>query len=216
MQPLRRLLSSLLAIVLVFAVIPVFSPAHSMLIESAAALPMATLNAVTFVPGSTVVIAVGASGTILRSANDGATWTSVGPGGTYEFVGVSFLDADRGWAITRLGGIFRTTNGGQTWTGPLYMEGQTLYPAGLAYDVAFVESGGAPYGFAAGGRVSSIAGQDKPRVWWRYGHVAGGGQWAQGVQYDPYLNPATGDYSEVYRNGTGELYALDFLSSTVG
>jgi photosystem II stability/assembly factor-like uncharacterized protein len=133
-----RLIASFLAALLVFTSAPLVpSPAPAV-----AALPTATLNAVTFVPGSTAVVAVGASGTILRSTNDGATWTTVGPGGTYEFVGVSFLDADRGWAITRLGGVFRTTNGGLTWTGPLYIEGDTLYPAGLAYDVAFVAPSG--------------------------------------------------------------------------
>jgi photosystem II stability/assembly factor-like uncharacterized protein len=69
-------------------------------------------------------VAVGDSGTIVRSNDGGETWTQQCSGTTDNLAGVSFVDAQTGWAV---GGyaefitgritqaIVHTTDGGQTW-----------------------------------------------------------------------------------------------------
>ena len=60
----------------------------------------------------------------------GTAWTSMGPSpivngetngaisatGRFDSVAVDPFDADRMWAASNVAGIWRTTNGGQTWT----------------------------------------------------------------------------------------------------
>ena len=64
---------------------------------------------------------------LYRTTDHGQTWQDVGPaagnGGQAGFVvnNISFLDAQRGWAVGNVrngggAGLYRTTNGGQSWT----------------------------------------------------------------------------------------------------
>ncbi|HEY5168876.1 MAG TPA: YCF48-related protein [Thermoleophilia bacterium] len=64
---------------------------------------------------ATSAIAVGAAGAVLRSSSDGTFWTSVGPQTTGEFSTVELLGED-GWAADRRGGLYRTTDAGQSWS----------------------------------------------------------------------------------------------------
>ena len=59
--------------------------------------------------------AVGFRGTILRTTDGGATWTSQTSGTSYYLSGVSFIDANNGIAVGFYGTIVRTTDGGATW-----------------------------------------------------------------------------------------------------
>jgi photosystem II stability/assembly factor-like uncharacterized protein len=54
---------------------------------------------------------VGAEGTILRTLNGGVTWTPQSSGTTNALVGVSFVDANTGWAVGYVA-ILGTTTGG--------------------------------------------------------------------------------------------------------
>jgi len=74
-----------------------------------------SLNGVSFTDANNGT-AVGDYGTILRSTNGGATWTSQSSGTTRSLNGVSFTDANNGTAVGDYGKILRTTNGGATWT----------------------------------------------------------------------------------------------------
>ena len=64
---------------------------------------------------SQTIIAVGNSGTILKSLDGGATWTPRSSGITGPLWGVCFADANTGPAVGN-GAILRTTDGGDTWT----------------------------------------------------------------------------------------------------
>ena len=59
--------------------------------------------------------AVGGKGTVLATANGGATWRRQKSGTTRDLNGVSFIDASHGWAVGDLGVIVATSNGGHSW-----------------------------------------------------------------------------------------------------
>ena len=70
---------------------------------------------------SNVVVAVGNSGVILRSANGGASWSAVASPTPYALRGLCFSDANNGWAVgggnfTGTGTVIHTVNGGASWT----------------------------------------------------------------------------------------------------
>jgi len=77
-------------------------------------LPTGTdLNSVKFIDATTGW-AVGNFGTILRTTNGGADWTSQSSGTTEYLFGVSFTDENNGTAVGLDGTILKTTNGGST------------------------------------------------------------------------------------------------------
>jgi photosystem II stability/assembly factor-like uncharacterized protein len=81
------------------------------------ATAMVGANTVVAVGGArTVGAGVDGAGTILRTADGGATWTHQALGTTHALSGVAFTDANTGTAVGILGTIVRTTNGGTTWT----------------------------------------------------------------------------------------------------
>ena len=72
-------------------------------------------NAVTAVAGGTFWV-VGDGGAILRSTDDGVSW-SAQPSGTHEnLYAVHFADALHGAAVGRRGTVVVTSDGGQQWT----------------------------------------------------------------------------------------------------
>lgn len=73
------------------------------------------LLAVTALDANTVVV-VGASGTILRTADGGATWTRLASPAGATLNAVTFSDARTGTAVGVAGTILRTEDGGASWT----------------------------------------------------------------------------------------------------
>ncbi|RJP80437.1 MAG: T9SS C-terminal target domain-containing protein [Candidatus Zixiibacteriota bacterium] len=61
-------------------------------------------------------VAVGATGTIIRTENGGQLWLPVPSGVTATLMGTFFVDANHGWACGSGGSILATTNGGETWS----------------------------------------------------------------------------------------------------
>ncbi len=61
-------------------------------------------------------IAVGDSGTILRTTDGGTTWTPQSSGTMSALWEVTFADANAGTAVGGSGTILRTIDGGTTWT----------------------------------------------------------------------------------------------------
>jgi len=67
-------------------------------------------------------MAVGWSGTILRTTNGGTNWTFQFRGTSIYLYDVSFIDANTGTASGRNGTILRTTNGGVTFVNQISSE----------------------------------------------------------------------------------------------
>ena len=59
--------------------------------------------------------AVGDSGTVLKTTNDGIDWIEQLSCVTNKLNAVCFIDANNGWAVGDSGIIIRTTNGGVSW-----------------------------------------------------------------------------------------------------
>ena len=89
---------------------------------------------------TSIVIAVGASGTILRTTDGGTTWTPQSSGTIWPLNGVFFTDANTGTAV---GGeavepatILRTTDGGANWF-PQSVPSEAIWEL---YDVYFTDA----------------------------------------------------------------------------
>ena len=74
-----------------------------------------TLQSVCYINAPTG-IAVGGSGTILRTTNSGSSWEVTTSGTTSDLYSVFFIDANTGAAAGVDGTILRTTNGGVNWS----------------------------------------------------------------------------------------------------
>ena len=72
------------------------------------------LRAVWAIDANTVV-AVGDAGTIVRTTNGGAAWSTVASGTTYNLNGVCFATSTTGWIAGANGVLLKSTNGGANW-----------------------------------------------------------------------------------------------------
>jgi photosystem II stability/assembly factor-like uncharacterized protein len=102
------------------------------------------LNAVWFVDGRTGFIA-GDGFHILRTVDGGEHWHKLPTGRKVwaHLSDIQFVDRDNGWAIGS-GGLARTTNGGDSWRGPLQVDpeaGDTNRVVGTALHFADRERG---------------------------------------------------------------------------
>jgi len=73
------------------------------------------LYGVFFLPDGRTGFAVGALGTIVRTVDAGATWTTVTSGTTNDLQSVWFTSASTGWIAGDGGVVLRTSNGGANW-----------------------------------------------------------------------------------------------------
>jgi photosystem II stability/assembly factor-like uncharacterized protein len=79
-------------------------------------------------------------GAILRSEDQGATWSTIATTATDGLLGVHFIDETRGWVVGR-GGILHTTDGGATWQVQRpRVPGDPFVPAETLMDVTFVNA----------------------------------------------------------------------------
>ncbi len=62
------------------------------------------------------MVVVGERGTILRSSDDARTWTEAPSPAAATLTGVTFADAQNGWAVGHDALILNSHDGGQTWT----------------------------------------------------------------------------------------------------
>ena len=104
------------------------------------------------------VVAAGAGGHILRSADGGATWTLAAVPTLATLTGVCLVDAQRGWAVGHDAVILHTEDGGATWA--VQYQGADLQASFL--DVAFLD---AQTGFAIGAYGLFLATTDGGRTW---------------------------------------------------
>jgi len=73
------------------------------------------LRAAVMLDQTTAVIS-GAAGLVQRTTDGGETWDVAETGQTVRLNGLSFIDAQNGWAVGRQGTILRTTDAGETWS----------------------------------------------------------------------------------------------------
>src|SRR5215470_11506826 len=99
--------------------------------------PYPTANSLTGVAvlSPQIFVAVGDSGSILRTTDGGETWTFQPSGTDRNLVGVSFVDQDTGFAVGTAGTVLRTTDGGITWTSRPY-----AYWLNHTFAVSFVDA----------------------------------------------------------------------------
>ena len=74
------------------------------------------LNGVFFQPNGRDGVAVGDAGTIVRTADAGATWAAQPSNTAFNLNDVWFTTANTGYAVGHGGTVMRTTNGGANWT----------------------------------------------------------------------------------------------------
>ena len=113
------------------------------------------LDAQTF--GQTVV-AVGASGHIIRSTDSGGTWQAVPAPTIATLTGVDFPDEQHGWAVGHDAIILHSGDGGLTWA--KQYQGPDLQASFL--DVCFLDS---QTGFVVGAYGQFLATVDGGRTW---------------------------------------------------
>lgn len=98
------------------------------------------LNAVHFVSADVGYVA-GASGTVLKTTDGGATWTDVSTGPSLEINDLYFFDAEVGLVVGEEGQIGRTEDGGATWALVPSGTSQTLYSVSFSGDVGIIGAG---------------------------------------------------------------------------
>ena len=136
--------------------LPALSPAASEDAEPAPLAVKSLLLAVAKTENSIVV--VGDRGHILRSKDDGKTWTQCAVPTRAMLTGVSFPDALHGWAVGHDGVILNTVDGGETWQ--RQDKGDDLETVYL--DVLFLN---AQRGFAVGAYSKFIFTEDGGKTW---------------------------------------------------
>ena len=104
------------------------------------------------------LVTVGERGHVLRSVDQGRTWSQVVVPTRAQLTGVSFPDPHHGWAVGHDGVILATTDGGQTWT--RQDDGKDLETVYL--DVLFLD---AERGFAVGAYSKFMATTNGGRSW---------------------------------------------------
>jgi photosystem II stability/assembly factor-like uncharacterized protein len=90
------------------------------------------------------IVAVGAQGVIVRSTDEGRSWTQARVPVRELLTGVSFGDARAGWAVGHGGVVLKTNDGGLTWTRvPVPVEATTSFLDVRALDARHVIAVGA-------------------------------------------------------------------------
>ncbi|MBR0565624.1 hypothetical protein J5J83_05770 [Azoarcus sp. L1K30] len=126
-----------------------------MSIRASSAVILAVANA-----GSRLV-AVGESGTVLLSDDNGRTWRQAGSvPASVALTGVQFVSAETGWAIGHAGVVLRTDDGGDTWTRQL--DGRQIGPLAIEEARQLQASGDAGGRLMRDAELLAADGPDKP------------------------------------------------------
>jgi hypothetical protein len=118
------------------------NPADGVSVIHNATLTAQNLNAI-HGSDSRNIVAVGAAGVILYSANGGTTWAAI-TSPTVQVINTVWMRTSYYWMIGDAGGrVYYTTDGGVTWTEKVFdMSGQ-----GQVYGIAFAHHPDSPFGF---------------------------------------------------------------------
>jgi photosystem II stability/assembly factor-like uncharacterized protein len=109
-------------------------------------------------PATGTIVVVGAGGTIMRLDSSGWTAASVPTGIEATLRGISFANADRGWAVGDGATILSTDDGGNTWS-------EQSAPAGVGENLTAVHFAGATKGWVVGAAGCVITTVDGGTSW---------------------------------------------------
>jgi photosystem II stability/assembly factor-like uncharacterized protein len=125
----------------------------------------ASLRAVSVVSPD-VAWASGSDGTVIRTVDGGATWTSVGVPGAAEldFRGLHARDARTAWVVSAglPARLYRTDDGGRTWSLQLERREDGVFFDGLAF---FDDERGLAFSDPVGGHLLVVRTADGGRTW---------------------------------------------------
>lgn len=120
--------------------------------------------------GNQTIVAVGASGTVVKSANGGRTWGTVTTAPSANSLqAVAVLDDMRYWVGDASGGLFYTADGGESWTTVVLESGV----AGIQ-DIVFLNDEVGYIAYTTAGPVARIASTWDGGVNWALSTTAGG------------------------------------------
>lgn len=108
-----------------------------------------SLNAVVFTPDTNIAFAVGDNGVIVKSNNNGVSWSTLSSGTTNNLNDVYFATSLIGWAAGDFGTILKTTDGGANWSAKVFTS------TSGAKDIHKIRFDGTQNGYAFGTNASS-------------------------------------------------------------
>lgn len=111
-------------------------------------------NLTSIVVGGSMLYVVGSSGTVLKSSDMGATWTNVNQNTGNDLKTVYFISSTEGYVGGDYGVVFKTVNGGTSWTQLV----SGIENMGINYQLVGMYFTDANNGFIIGGVVNSNQG----------------------------------------------------------
>ena len=145
------------------------------------------INGVAMADDSFTAYATGEAGTLKKSVDRGATWSTIYPGITTDYHDIYFSDVDTGWAVGQGGTIIHTEDGGDTtWTAQssgtslelfhvfFQADGQTGWTVGQSGTLLRSTDGGTSWSSVSSGTSEHLLALDFPSG--SVGFVAGTGR----------------------------------------
>ncbi len=164
-----------------------------------------------------VAFAAGRAGTLARTSDGGQTWTDVGVPTTGDVIDVSFPFPDTGYALDSNGSLFRSNNGGASWS--LLDTGTQARPASvLALDVnrvLLIGPRGVRRSHTGGNAFAAVPGRIR-HASLQHGDVARGAVFAYGP-HALYVSTNGGvSWKAVKRPTRKSLRKVDFVTGRAG
>ncbi len=218
MRNATRRTAAVLSVLVALAIVPVPSFAAPVSEVAQAIAPAATttadLKCVTMVT-DTLAYAAGAYGTIIKTTDGGDNWVKLTTGTTTaDFRGIAFWDANNGVAVTYGRAVYRTANGGTSWT--LANPDMTQYAAGtplIGVNAVAVLPSMPGVASLAGGDPNAADDSQFPAETWRTSNF--GANWGSAPRVEDLRHPETLG-AEITYVGEGEFLGMDFIDSQHG
>lgn len=189
------------------------------------------IRSIAFSGSSTAWLVTGKDGELLHTSNGGATWDRVPAARVGGFDVINFINEQRGWAVSKQAQVWRTTDGGRTWTETASLrppDGATEFTSANSilfadeqrgwivetFSVWHTEDGGRDWARGLSTSLPASAGNDildifflNPQVGWACG--------SRGRLYHTIDGGFTW-HSQVVANGDDYFYQIQFIDTRTG